>query len=153
MYYPPITDRVWEDLHHGDRVWYESSREWGRYHSPGRGPLVQGNRGEQEEGQRKQYSSPWLQSQRPVHRGQWICIGYTCIMKHEVFDLRCYFDTIYNVHRKYNLKFYFIVVQWRNPRFIGYYKRPRIKGKLWDFCMWVWGKIESHYVHPIFDLL
>lgn len=32
-------------------------------------------------------------------------------MKHEVFDLRCYFDTIYNVHSKYNLKFYFIVVQ------------------------------------------
>lgn len=72
IYFPRITDRVWEDLHHGDRVWYESPGEWGRYHSPGGRPLVPGNRGEQEEGKGKQYPSPWLQSQCPVHRGQLI---------------------------------------------------------------------------------
>lgn len=47
-----------------------------------------------------------------------------------------------------------IVVQWRNPRFTGYNKRSRIKGKS-VFELFV--KLESvgliHYLHPVVDLV
>lgn len=45
-----------------------------------------------------------------------------------------------NMHNFNVLKFVLIVVQWRNPRFTGYYKRSRIKGK---FVFELFVKLES----------
>lgn len=76
-----FTDRFWENLHHGDRLWRQSPGEWGGDHSQGRGSPVPRDRGVQEESHGKQHPSPWFQSQCTVYRGQSASNGHVYLQK------------------------------------------------------------------------